>query len=772
LALDPANVVLPLDDSPNPEAEADKALVGEVSEKYTRWRTERLAHEITWFFNAAFVRGIHWMAWSNALRQIEAGQVPSYRVRVTANLVLAKHRARKTKFLKNRFEPHVIPFSGDRQDKLDARATKRCFDYFHQKEQVEQKYRRVLNWSTTCSKGFLWLYWDPNKQGYVSVPDPATGKNTIKEAKLGDVCAEAGGPFEVLVSDPGASTIGEQPEIMRVKLRLVSDMQARYPDKKDQIKGDVSSKEAFNYQRQIASLAARGSAGTAISDPQSGDDDTMPYVTVKELFTAPCGKYAKGRHVTVAGEVLLKKVDELPYGFHDIANPYPCEEFADLEMAGQFWPPTMVEQTIGIQKEYNLLRSKIAEQVKLMAHPKVIVPVQCQWPEGAWTGKPGEVIRIILPPGAQGPQVVNPSNIASDVWRTLELIKKEFDDITSIYPASQGASGGETSGFQVNLLQEAADSIHAPDIRLHELAFEAFYYKVRRMMKRGYTVPRMISIAGRNFTPEVFEFSSQNIDEHAEVKIFAGAGLSSSPAIKNKQVLELHASGLLGAPDSPETQRRVMRTLDVGGLGDLQEENRRDEELARRENDLFKNGQPWQQVRAFPFHDHETHWSEHADVSKLPEFDDWSEEAKLHLFCHLVDHASNANPTQVQSLAMKLRIPPEMIAPLFQELQAGGDDAAPASAGHARASACTPTASATRGGVTARNHARTRQILAPREVMWRIKGIPTREQSRHARHVLQRNNPSGGLCIGRFVWTTLPRKTLQSVPQAQRPRHS
>lgn len=644
--------------------------MAEVSDKYTRWRTERLAHEVTWFFNAAFVRGIHWMAWSNTLRQIEAGQVPTYRVRVTANLVLAKHRARKTKFLKNRFEPHVIPFSADRQDKLDARATKRNFDYFHQKEQIEQKYRRVLNWSTTCSKGFLWLYWDPNKTAYVKVQDQALGNSTVKEAKLGDVCAEAGGPFEVLVSDQGLATVGEQPEMMRVKLRLVSDMQQRYADKATLIKGDVSSKDAFNYQRQIAGLSARGAVGSGYTDPQTDSDDTMPYVTVKELFTAPCGKYPKGRYVVVAGENLLKQTGELPYGFSDLANPYPCEEFADLEMAGQFWPPTMVEQTIGIQKEYNLLRSKIAEQVKMMAHPKVIVPVQCQWPEGAWTGKPGEVIRIILPPGAQGPQVITPANIASDVWRTLELIKKEFDDITSIYPASQGASGGETSGFQVNLLQEAADSIHAPDIRLHELAFEQFYFKVRRMMKRGYTIPRMISIAGRNFAPEVYEFSQKNIDEQATVKITAGSGLSSSPAIKNKQILELMSSGILGDPASPETQRKVLSILDVGGMAELQEDRRRDEELARRENDLFKNDASWLDLRALPGHDHDTHWSEHWDTTKLPEFDDWSPEAKLNLWCHIVDHASCANPDQVTSLAMKLKIPPEMIQPLFEEIAA------------------------------------------------------------------------------------------------------
>jgi hypothetical protein len=42
------------------------------------------------------------------------------------------------------------------------------------------------------------------------------------------------------------------------------------------------------------------------------------------------------------------------------SQPLPVVEFIDTMTAGQFWPTTMVEQLIGIQREYNDLRNKIS----------------------------------------------------------------------------------------------------------------------------------------------------------------------------------------------------------------------------------------------------------------------------------------------------------------------------------------------------------------------------------------------------------------------------
>jgi hypothetical protein len=600
---------------------------------------------------------------------------------VRFNRILQKYKARQSKFLKQRFQPLVLPFSPDREDKLNARATQRAFEAFHQREQVERKYRQTLNWSNTCGKGFLVLYWDPTKKVTVKaapgeVPGVAPGQYDVE---AGDICLEVSSPFEWLVPDPGNSTLADQPEVMRVKLRLVSDVKARYGAAAEGIAGDYAHQEVFQYQRQIAGLSARGTLGTVASSQES-DGKSLDYVVVKEKFIRPNGLFPKGRHIVVAGGKLLYAADELPYGFWDQPNPYPVVEFPDLDMPGQFWPPTLVEQLIDVQKAHNLAWAKVLEHLRHAIHPKVIVPVQAQWPKKAWTGGPGEVIEVLQFPGMPGPQVIQPPNISGDIWRILERLDMEFDKLTSLFPASMGQAGSEESGFQVNLLQEAADSVHAPDIRLHELAFEELYFKVRRMMKWGYSVPRMLSINGRNQAAEVFEFASSQIDEHCTIRIFTGSALSQSPAIRTKQVQELWASGMLGPVDNPEVQRKALTLIDSEGIGELQEESRRDEDLARRENEKLRGGAPFMGdplsgqpgLVPMPWENHDIHWSVHTDETKLPEFEDWTPEAKQELYKHIVWHARWSNPSQAFVLAQELGLTDliPLLAPLAMQASA------------------------------------------------------------------------------------------------------
>lgn len=631
-----------------------EALVGEVNTKYQTWRGHRRPHEIQWFVNASMVRGLHYVLWNEATQRLEVKDAPTHRQRLVVNRILPKYKARQAKFLKNRTVPIVIPSSTDREDKMDARMTQKALDYIYRKDNLERKYREALNWCNTAAKGFWWLYWDPTKTARIQVRNPDGTAQAI-EAQLGDVCIEVGSPFEVLPSDPGITSVAMQPEIMRVRSMDLADVKARYP-KAVNLQAETGMGEPFQYQKQIASLNAKGQSGlTRVNSMSEQEEGASAKTILKELFTKPNSTYPKGRYVVVAGDQLLRHQDELPYGFDKFENPYPCVEFADMEMAGQFWPTTMVEQMIGPQQEYNLMRSKVAEQIRLGAHPKVITPVQSQWPEGAWTSEAGEVIRILAFPGLWEPKIVQPGNIAADVWRAMEMTKLEFDEITNIWPAAQGNQAGTSSGFQVNLLQEAADSVHAPDIRGHELAIEEVCYKIRALMKEGYVEPRLVAIAGRNGQPEVFEFSQSNIDPFAEIIVRSGSGLSSSPAVRTQQLMELGNAGWLGNPTDPETKRRMLNMIDVGGVSELQQKSRIDEDQANLENTEIKSGADF--PSPLPWDNHDVHYTEHTDMVKSPEFKEWEPTAQQALIAHIILHVKFIDPKKAMMLAQELGMP-------------------------------------------------------------------------------------------------------------------
>lgn len=630
--------------------EDQQKLIAEVNQKFNEWRELKKPHEQQWFINAAFLRNYQYVEWSAVQQQLIVNPAPQHRQRLSINRVLPKFRARLAKFLKQRPTPVVVPASTERQDRLNARATQKVLDYQWRKAGLEKKYRDALIWSATAGKGFWWFYWDATKVVRMKLTDPNTGQDQVVEAPLGDICIEVGTPFEVLAPDNGITHIGAQQEIMRVKIRPAEEVKARYPEMADFITPEKGNQDIFQYERQIASLNSRGTGGIGMLESRSGIKSDQPTtVIVKELFTRPGGKYPKGRYVVVAGSILLKTQDSLPYDFQNEDNPFPVVEFLDVQLAGQFWPTTIVEQLIGLQKEYNLIRSKIAEQLRLMAYPKLLAAKQHQIPDGAWTSEPGEFVEYIAIPGIPPPQPFIPPNIAADAWRTLELIKSEFEDLTHIYASSEGQVGQATSGFQTNLLQEAADSIHAPDIRNHELAIEEASLKIRKLMKQGYDVPRLIAVTGKNFEPDVFEFSSDQIDEAAEVIVQAGSSLPMLKAAKIQSVMELWDRGILGNPQDPEVQRKTLGLLEMGEFEGAIEMARRDEDRARLENSQIAANAPVGKPEFFE--NHEIHYAIHTDQLKSPETDQWNEHQREALLAHVIMHYRFIDPNGAAELA-------------------------------------------------------------------------------------------------------------------------
>lgn len=654
----------PLEYTPSDD---DRKFIAEINDKCNRWRRDRQPHEQQWFVNAAFFRGQQYVQWSDKDQRLMVPPAPSHRVRLVVNRIFPKVRARIAKFLKNRAVPHVVPAQEDQTAKMNARATEKALMYQWRRLCLEAKYKDALLWAKDSSKAFWWFYWDANALAQVSQKNELTGETTSQNAPLGDVGIEVGSAFEVLVAEPGVSRIGDQPAIMRVKLRSVQDVQARYPEFALYIKADAGDKDIFRFEKQIASLNNVGYGGTGlIESRQTRAKDGQPnLVLVKEYFERPCAEWPNGRYAVVAGDVLVKQQDELPFGFASLTNPYPVTVFSDVETAGQFWGPTVTEQLIGLQREYNLVRSKLAEQIRLMAFPKLLAAKQHQIADGAWTSEAGEFVEYVAIPGVPPPTPWNPPNIANDAWQSINLIQKEFDDITQVFPAAEGDVGSATSGFQTNLLQEATDSVHAPDVRAHELALEEAAIKVRRLMKQGYDIPRLLTTIGKNYQPEVLEFSQDAIDEAAIIIVEASSHLPDLKGAKIQAIIELFTNGMLGNPDDPDVKRRALSMLEMGELDQAYDYARHDEDLARIENHDLEEGQPLNPPEFFQ--NHNIHYQVHTDQLKNASTRSWPPEQRMALINHVIWHVDFMNPASSLQLAQTYGLP---LPPHAQQLLA------------------------------------------------------------------------------------------------------
>lgn len=647
---------------PYTPSEQELKLVRLVDDRFASGLEVRRAHEGQWFVNGAFFRGHQYVEWNGRDARLQVPPMPRHRVRLVINRIQPKVRARIAKFLKNRPVPVVAPATPDIEDKLNARATTRFFEFIWQKLHLERKYSQALRWAAISDHGYWWFYWDPEASGKIVNTNPELGPTGPVVKPIGEICVEVGSPFEVVVADPTLDYIGDQPWIIRTKRRPLSYIKARYPEKAPFVAPDHDGSGGENsgerYARQLSTLnsQALGNGATFITGGKSapthqGRDDEEPWVLVKELFERPCAEYPQGRHLVVAGGVVLREAHALPYFADYKENPYPCVDFVDFQQVGQYWGTTIIEQLIQPQREYNLIRSKLAEHQRLMAHPKLITFKEHNLAPGVWTQEAGEVIVAAWRPQMPLPQPWHPPPISVDVWKGFDLLKGEIEDISQIFPVSEGKTGGSSSGFQTNLLQEATDAVHGPDIRGHELAMEEAFWKIRRLAKIFYAPARLITVMGRDAVVEANEFHRDDIDEAADIRIQTGSALPTLKAARMQSVMEMWSAGLLGLPDDPQARQRALTMMELGTTEDIYESSRVHEEAARLENLAFAEGRPAPNPEFF--HNHDIHFRVHSEDLMSPAAQQRPPQVRLAQIAHVIRHVAFVNPQAAWEYAMQ-----------------------------------------------------------------------------------------------------------------------
>lgn len=627
-----------------PDNLADAQLVAEVYNKYDVRRQLRRPYEIQWYLNASALRGFPDVRWNPTLNVIEMKKEPAHRKRRRINHIKPKYVARVAKYTKIPPNPTVVPATTDREDIFNARASQKMLEYFTRKGNMRAKYMQAMQWVPITGKAFWWLRYDADKLAYS--PTQLDGK---REPILGEVELDYGSAFEFIPADPGIETVGDQPEIMRARLVPVKDIEKQNPHV-GPIAAESTSADLFFYQRQIADLGTRGQGVGSRSARETHDDQSGGYALQIECFTKPCAQYPKGRYVIVAGQKLLKRQDFLPGEFaYTHANPYPCVEFSDDVAPGQFWPDAFVERLVGLSSEYNEYRSQMSENMAMHFFPKLVVSKQLNLDAGSYTSEAGERLDLNTPPGVPLPTFLQPANVIGDAWNILNTIRREMDDITLIYPSAVGGTGGANSGFQTNLLQEAADQVHGPAVARNATALEEAYIKIRHLMKTCYTVPRLITIAGKNNIPEVYEFSSEQVDEQADVRIEPDTMMPMLRSVRVDMIRGMYSDGLMGDQKDPATRKRVMDMIRMGYSDFEVDREQRDQEQAQLENIKMTRGEDL--PKPMVWENHQLHWEAHVDLFKSPEAADWPEEQITKYAWHAIVHLSYIDPGAALKMA-------------------------------------------------------------------------------------------------------------------------
>lgn len=643
--------------SPTPD---QRKTITKVDRFYETGYQDRRPHEGEWFLCSAAYRGNCEARWNDFEHRMILPISPIRR-RESRNRYQAKVRGRHALFMRNPAKPEVRPATGDHEDKMNAKLTQKALEYQDRRLGIIDRYEEALHWAELCSHGYIWLHWDQTVN--VRGPNPLTGQ--VDEAALGDIRLEVGSPFEILVADPSIPKLKDQPAIMRCKIVKLDDLKATYGEIANNITADSLDDDAHRNARYIAGLAA-GGWSTAISGQQvrstsrgekTSEDEPNLFdrVVRKEYFEAPCPLYPKGYYCVVAGGVVLKEEFELPEGFGDMENPYPVIDFPDMQMPGQYWSSTIAAQLLSTERGYNRAMDTIERNFRKAGSEKTVVDRRMKIDNAQLTDETNEVVTANHLPGIPPIYRLPASPVVADAWRLIDIYRDQYDVISGIYPEAEGASGKSESGFQANLLQEATSAIHQPDINVHMRAMVDLYRKLRRMMKTRYVTTRLISIGGHNSEPDVFEFSSANIDEWADIVVETGSMLPDLKGARMQAVLEMFSQGVFGPQNDPNAVRQVQKLLEFGRVDESFDPQATHEQNAHLENLRMHRGE---EVEPAEFCDnHIIHYQIHTDDLTKARMRGESFQKRLIRVKHLLSHARFQNPEAAMQIAAEYGLP-------------------------------------------------------------------------------------------------------------------
>lgn len=622
---------------------SDEQVANEIYSNYEKRRQLRRPYEIQWYLNASALRGFPDVRWNAELNRLETKREPKHRSRQRVNLIKAKYTARIAKFTRIPPGPSIVPATTDREDIFNARASQKALEYITRKIDLPQKWMTAMQWVPLTGKAFWAIRFDPKALSQTQL-------DGVAQPVLGDVAVDLVSAFELLVADPGLERLGDQSEIMRVKMVPVKEVEEKFQLPPGSVKAEMVDADIFFYQRQIADLGSRFQGSSSKVMREDGDGDG--FVLRIETFTAPCAKYPMGRYVVCAGRQVLRNEPSLPGDFRYLTeNPYPFVEFSDEASPGQFYPDAFIERLIALQSRYNRYQSQLDEHLTLMMFPKLMVPKQAALSPDAYDNEAGEKIEYTALSGIKEPHFLQPASILGDVWNAMALVKKDMDDVSMIYPSAIGGAGGSNSGFQTNLLQEAADQVHGPAVQRNAYALREAYLKIRHLMKSHYDIPRLVAIAGKNNIPEVFEFSQETIDEQADVIIEPEQLAPQMKSAKMDMIRQMFVDGMFGNPQDPRVLKRLNDMLRTGFTDFDTDQDQRDSEQAQLENIHMERAQPVGKPQ--PWENHLLHWELHTDLFKSPQTQSWTPQQWQQNVWHAIVHLNYINPMDAMMMAQE-----------------------------------------------------------------------------------------------------------------------
>jgi hypothetical protein len=549
---------------------------------YTKNPMLHMLHR-TWFRNILYFMGEQWFNWSRATGNFKRIQPSRYTPTPVSNFIRDHVRSMKALILNKDFKVNVWPNSDDVEDKDAAIIAKHLIEHMDAEndEEWDDEKEVVALWTVLVGNGFDRTF--PETNNYSWGMDKSG--NPISKTM---VVTQALSPFNL-----GVDTLGRRFRDKRyIGIKSLKPREWVEDSFKVLIPAGEQDQQLVNYERNLSVMVQNVSPwkGDGLETLSKYEDKEEDLVMFHEFEFKPSVKHPDGRYVAMCGNVKCFDHERMPIPVQkDGRWNYSVTDYHYHYVPGRFWSDPTVNDLISPQNTVNSIDQDLTKNRKSVGRPVLIMPNDISLKRESKAGQAFLVVTYdALTAGGQRPVIQSGTPLSQMVLEERAINQAVSQDAAGDPKNVLKGKAPTTSasGVMVDILRDAAEQGHFPDIKRWYRSLKRSYSKRLLLAEEVYKENRIIKAAGKGHSAKIRSFKSADLRGNTDVRLELGSGLASTRMGQTQMILKLTEGGFFSVNSDldPDFRQELLKRM---GLSGFKDRTNADIERAQTENHLI-----------------------------------------------------------------------------------------------------------------------------------------------------------------------------------------
>ncbi|RPI88752.1 MAG: hypothetical protein EHM41_00315 [Chloroflexi bacterium] len=542
----------------------------------------RPTQELDWFRNILYYLGQQWIEWFTSESKFGRKYAADVNVPTpVSNLIREYVRSKKALVLNKAYSMTVWPNSAEQFDKDAAEVGQNILDHLRTADDEEdlELQEETAMWWLICGNAFPRVFPDMERGGYIPFAEGVVGR--------GEVGMDIVLPFNIKVPTIG-TRLKRKPWVGIHTLVLKEWLEDTY-----KVKVEGSASGELDYQKELLTLVGNVSSWNSSGDALAMDIENKDLVIVKELEYRPTATYPKGQYAIMAGNDVIYTRDDMliPTDADSGFWSYSVTHVKYDLVPGSFWATGAVDDLLSPQRTINEIDQALEINRKSFGRPFLLTPAELTLKRVSARGQGILAVtydamkaRNLQPTIHQG--VPYPAQIIEERSIKMEAAQNAGGDPKNVMKGSQPSANA--SGTLFDIMREAAEQSHAPDIKRFYRAWKQVERKKLILAQTLFSEERMIKYKGKGNEALVKRYKGSDIHNNFDVRMDLDSGIASTQAGTKDMMMQLLQYKLWDPSIPAVTRREVLKRV---GLGGFPEESNVHRDRAEWENSMISTGQ-------------------------------------------------------------------------------------------------------------------------------------------------------------------------------------